>query len=185
MDRASSRVRPRRMFGSMVVANLVRSLGLLTLVSAFALPTVGCKKPDKRRGTRTVKATIAEFDPASMTVDLDKYGSERVDDWEVQQAFNRSFDGLDQCVFAAKEKAGMKPEDTLDGDVDFAERRTEVVTASRRAGQHHVLRGPHRVDSGASHATLRPVHVDPDHDTRSAGSCRANARSRSRSINAE
>ena len=104
----------------MVVANLVRSLGLLTLVSAFALPTVGCKKPDKRRGTRTVKATIAEFDPASMTVDLDKYGSERVDDWEVQQAFNRSFDGLDQCVFAAKEKAGMKPEDTLDGDVDFA-----------------------------------------------------------------
>lgn len=105
----------------MAATKLVRSLGLFTLVMAFALPTAACKKPDKgRKGKRTVKATIAEFDPSAMTVDLDKYGTERVDDWEVQQAFNRSFDGLDACVLKAKEKSGVAPEDALDGDVDFA-----------------------------------------------------------------
>lgn len=106
---------------AMAAANLTRTLGLLSLVTAFALPAVGCKKPDTgRKGKRTVKATIAEFDPASMTIDLDKYGTERVDDWEVQQAFNRSFDGLDTCVAKAKEKAGVSVGDALDGDVDFA-----------------------------------------------------------------
>ncbi len=103
------------------MASIVRSLGLLTLVTAFALPVVGCKKPDKgRQSKRTVKATIAEFDPASMTVDLDKYGTERVDDWEVQQAFNRSFDGLDACVMKAKDRHKVSDADALDGDVDFA-----------------------------------------------------------------
>ncbi len=109
------------MFRHMAAEKLVRSLGLLTLVGAVALPTAACKKPDKgRSGKRTVKATIAEFDPASMTVDLDKYGTERVDDWEVQQAFNRSFDGLDACVAAAKQKSGVSAESALEGDVDFA-----------------------------------------------------------------
>ncbi len=103
------------------MASIVRSLGLLTLVTAFALPAVACKKPSKgRHGKRTVKATIAEFDPASMTVDLDKYGTERVDDWEVQQAFNRSFDGLDACVAKAKDKHKVSDSEALDGDVDFA-----------------------------------------------------------------
>jgi hypothetical protein len=100
---------------------VVRSLGLLTLATAVSLGAVACKKPDKgRKNKRTVKATIAEFDPAAMTVDLDKYGTARVDDYEVQQAFNRSFDGLDACVFAAKEKHKVKADDALDGDVDFA-----------------------------------------------------------------
>ena len=100
---------------------LVRTLGLLSLATAVSFGAVACKKPDKgRTGKRTVKATIAEFDPSSMTVDLDKYGTERVDDWEVQQAFNRSFDSLDMCVVKAKKKHGVGPESALSGDVDFA-----------------------------------------------------------------
>jgi|GEM_PF-1522533 len=105
-----------------MAAELVRKLGLFTLATAVSLSAVACKKPDKGRGAgkRTVKATIAEFDPGSMSVDLDKYGTERVDDWEVQQAFNRSFEGLDECVLAAKKKHGVGDADALDGDVDFA-----------------------------------------------------------------
>lgn len=100
---------------------LARTLGLLSLATAVSLGAVACKKPDKgRTGKRTVKATIAEFDPSSMTVDLDKYGTERVDDWEVQQAFNRSFDGLDMCVVKARKKHGVAPDSSLGGDVDFA-----------------------------------------------------------------
>ena len=100
---------------------LVRTLGLFTLATAMSFGAVACKKPSKgRTGKRTVKATIAEFDPSSMSVDLDKYGTERVDDWEVQQAFNRSFDSLDMCVVKARKKHGVGPESALDGDVDFA-----------------------------------------------------------------
>lgn len=104
-----------------MAAELVRKLGLFTLATAVSLGAVACKKPDGRSGgKRTVKATIAEFDPASMTVDLDAYGTERVDDWEVQQAFNRSFEGLDKCVVDAKGRRGVSDEDALAGDVDFA-----------------------------------------------------------------
>lgn len=99
---------------------LARTLGLITLVTAVSFGAA-CKKPDEGRGSkRTVKATISEFDPASMTIDLDKYGTERADDWEVTQAFNRSFAGLDECVADAKQKHGVGAADALEGDVDFA-----------------------------------------------------------------
>jgi hypothetical protein len=103
-----------------MAAALVRKLGLFTLASAVTLGAVGCKKPDKRSNKRTVKATIAEFDPSKMSVDLDAYGTERADDWEVSQAFNRSFDGLDKCVVEAKKRRGVGDDEALAGDVDFA-----------------------------------------------------------------
>ncbi len=103
-----------------MASKITRTFGLFTLAAAVSLSAVGCKKPDKRTNKRTVKATIAEFDPASMTVDLDAYGTERVDDWEVQQAFNRSFEDLDKCVADAKKKLGVGDADALSGDVDFA-----------------------------------------------------------------
>ena len=102
------------------MAAALRKLGLLTLATAVTLGAVGCKKPDKRSNKRTVKATIAEFDPSKMSVDLDAYGTERADDWEVSQAFNRSFDGLDKCVAEAKKKHGVGDGEALEGDVDFA-----------------------------------------------------------------
>lgn len=109
-------------------ARKLRSIGSLTAiiagVAALALPMVGCKKaPNGRNGKRTVKAAIADFDPnGDIELDLEKYGSGRVDEWEVQKAFNRSFAGLDKCVVAAKKKAGLKAESQLEGDVAFAVR---------------------------------------------------------------
>jgi hypothetical protein len=103
-------------------ARTLRAAGLFALATAFALPLSACKKPDKgRQGQRTVKASIADFDPnADVAFDLDKWGTARVDEWQVQEAFNRSFDGMDKCVAKAKAKAGMAEDAALDGDVDFA-----------------------------------------------------------------
>ena len=100
---------------------LAKTVGILGLAAAFVGP-VACKKPDKgRAGKRTVKASIADFDPkAEVQFNLDEWGTKRVDDYEVEQAFNRSFDAMDKCVAQAKSKAGMGPEDVIAGDVDFA-----------------------------------------------------------------
>jgi hypothetical protein len=100
----------------------LRAAALLALATAFALPLAACKKPEQgRAGGRTVKASIADFDPdADVAFDLDKWGTDRVDEWQVQEAFNRSFDGMDKCVAKAKAKAGKGGESALEGDVDFA-----------------------------------------------------------------
>jgi hypothetical protein len=86
------------------------------------MPLAACKKPDQGRGAkRTVKATIADFDPKEdVALDLDKWGTARVDDYLVEEAFNRSFDAMDKCVAKAKSKAGLGEEDAIPGDIDFA-----------------------------------------------------------------
>jgi hypothetical protein len=100
----------------------LRVLGKLTLMSAaLAVSVAGCKKPDARssRGARTVKASVAEFDPANVELDLNKWGTKRVDDWLVQEAFNRSFDGMDRCVAEHKQRKGIPEDRTLGGDAEF------------------------------------------------------------------
>ncbi len=68
------------------------------------------------KGTRSVTASIGSFDPnADVTLDLDKYGSERPDDYGVQQAFNNQFGALDECVMAEKERRHSDKQ--LKGDV--------------------------------------------------------------------
>jgi len=92
-----------------------------TIVSLAALGTA-CKQPPKggRTVNRTVKASVAGFDAnANIQFDLSKYGSERVDDWQVQQAFDRSFTGMDACVASAKAGLKLGAESQLEGDVDF------------------------------------------------------------------
>lgn len=98
-------------------------LGLLALglVTATA---VGCKDPEVKgsRG-RTVKATIAEFDPnAVLELNLGGGGGggERPDDYEVQLAFNQSFGAMDECVAKHKEKRGMSGDAMLKGDLSVA-----------------------------------------------------------------
>ena len=86
---------------------------------------VGCKGAEKgRSSSRTVKASVANFDPnADVAIALDDgggEGGERPDDWEVQHAFEGAYSGLDACVAAYKDKHGMKPEHQLEGDIDFA-----------------------------------------------------------------
>ena len=101
--------------------NILRVSKLALLSAAVAVSVVGCKKPDarSRQGARTVKASVAEFDPASVELDLNKWGTKRVDDWLVQEAFNRSFDGMDRCIAEYKQRRGLPEERTLAGDAEF------------------------------------------------------------------
>lgn len=95
--------------------------GFVVLVASLVVP-VACKKAPsgRERSGRTVKkASVAEFDPSQMSFDLDKYGTARADEFEVQEAFNRTFDGLDQCVVAAKQRHNVPESEALEGDVDF------------------------------------------------------------------
>lgn len=90
------------------------------LATALALPVAACKKAPQGRGKRKpVQATISEFNPQDMQFDLDKYGTARVDDYEVGEAFNRSFEDLDACVAQAKERRGMQWDQELPGDAEF------------------------------------------------------------------
>ena len=65
-----------------------------------------------------ITANIAEFDPnAAVELDLDG-GTERPDDYAVQEAFFGQFGALDECVWAEKDRRGT--EDQLPGDVTIA-----------------------------------------------------------------
>lgn len=67
----------------------------------------------------SVTANIAEFDPtADVTLDMDKYGVERPDQYAIQQAFFDQFGALDECVWAEKDRRGS--EDQLLGDVSMS-----------------------------------------------------------------
>jgi hypothetical protein len=101
---------------------ILGSLGkVVLLTAAMGLVVTGCKKPDarSRQGQRTVKASVAEFDAANVEIDLNKWGTKRVDDYLVQEAFNRSFDGMDRCIVEYKETKGIPEERTLSGDAEF------------------------------------------------------------------
>lgn len=102
-----------------------KTLVTLCLGALMATTTLGCKDPDIKQGNRaarSVKANISTFDPnADVVLDLDKYGSERPDDYAVQMAFNQAFAPMDECVFAAKERKGMDAESVLhDGNMDIS-----------------------------------------------------------------
>jgi hypothetical protein len=93
----------------------------MLMTAALGLSVTACKKPDPnaRHNARTVKASVAEFDPASVELDLNKWGTKRVDDYLVQEAFNRSFDGMDRCIAEHKQRKGIPEDRTLQGTADF------------------------------------------------------------------
>lgn len=101
-----------------------KTFGTLALSTLMAVAAFGCKEPEVKqagRKGRTVKANVATFDPnADVVLDLDKYGSERPDDYAAQMAFHQAFEPMDECVIAAKERRGMSTEKVLKGDVDVA-----------------------------------------------------------------
>ncbi len=106
----------------MAMRHLTTTFSTLFAVSVL-LGIGGCKEPDlsggKRGRKRVVKANIAEFDP-NADVDLDAYfGSERPDEYSVEQAFNQTFDAMDQCVLEAKKKMGVASDKALDGNASF------------------------------------------------------------------
>lgn len=80
---------------------------------------VKMKMGDKPVGAGSVSAKVASFDPNADTVlDLDRYGSERPDEYQVQQAFFDRFGALDECVMAEKDRRGSDSQ--LAGDVQMA-----------------------------------------------------------------
>lgn len=93
----------------------------LTLVTLAAF---GCKDPEIKqagRSARTVKANISTFDPdADVSLDMDKWGTERPDDYAVQMSLNQAFGPMDACVAAAKARKGMPADKVLAGEVDLA-----------------------------------------------------------------
>ncbi|MCB9719090.1 MAG: hypothetical protein H6712_34915 [Myxococcales bacterium] len=102
-----------------------KTLVALSLGALMATTTLACKDPEIKAGnraTRTVEASISTFDPdADVVLDLDKYGSERPDDYAVQQAFAQAYEPMDVCVLAAKERKHMAAESVLhDGMMDIS-----------------------------------------------------------------
>ncbi len=107
-------------------------LALSCLLLGLALPACSKADPKSKAAQRklTVKlagaadpgavtANIAEFDPnADVSLDMDKYGSERPDEYEVQQAFFAAFDRINECVLAEHER--RKSEEQFPGDVSMA-----------------------------------------------------------------
>lgn len=107
-----------------IKAALFCTLGLMTAFGAVA-----CKNP-KIKGSRgrTVKANVSTFDPnGDIGVDLDKYGSERPDDYAVQQAFHGAFEPMDECVLEAKKRKGMGTAAVLEGDLAVAVRLDPAI----------------------------------------------------------
>ena len=100
----------------------IKAALLCTLGLATAFGAVACKNP-KIKGSRgrTVKANVSTFDPdADVELDLDKYGSERPDDYAVQEAFHAAFGPMDECVLDAKKRKGMGNAAILEGDLAVA-----------------------------------------------------------------
>jgi hypothetical protein len=97
---------------------------LLTLTAIIGI--AGCKKdekspPQRRVKVTTAKAAVADFDPtADFVLDLDAYGSERPDDYDIELAFAESFDAMDKCVAQYKARARLEPEQQLSGELQVA-----------------------------------------------------------------
>src|SRR5437870_3510842 len=90
------------------------------LMIGLALPACGKSGAQGKASQRDVKvkvggatapgsvtANVSEFDPnADITLDMDKFGVERPDQYVIQQAFFNQFSALDECVWAEKDRRG-------------------------------------------------------------------------------
>jgi hypothetical protein len=93
-------------------------------LALFAVAAAGCKNPEVKgpRG-RTVKASIAEFDPnaiADLNLGDGGGGSERPDDYQVSQVLQSSFPAMDECVASYKKRRNLGEDSQLKGDLDIA-----------------------------------------------------------------
>lgn len=70
---------------------------------------------------RSVKANIAEFDPdADMDFDVDKWGTELPDEYDIEEAFASSLSKMDTCVLAYRDRSDVDEDEVLDGEVELA-----------------------------------------------------------------
>ncbi|HRI08173.1 MAG TPA: hypothetical protein PKW35_10165 [Nannocystaceae bacterium] len=100
----------------------MRSVMSVVVMVAVAVAT-GCNmKPAERQGERgrsIAKASIATFDPdEAIAFDLDAFGTERPDQYAIEQAFSAAYPGMDECVAAERGRRGK--DEQLPGDVSMA-----------------------------------------------------------------
>jgi hypothetical protein len=75
---------------------------------------------DSKR-VRSVKANIAEFDPdADMEFDMNKWGTELPDEYDIETAFGSSLEKMDGCVISHKSRAKMESDAVLEGEAYLA-----------------------------------------------------------------
>jgi hypothetical protein len=92
-------------------------------VAAMTVTMVAaCGKPAEHageRGRKAAMASIASFDPSEdIAFDLDAYGSDRPDQYALEQAFATRYGAFDECV--AAEKKRRNKDDQLPGEVSMA-----------------------------------------------------------------
>jgi hypothetical protein len=76
-------------------------------------------EPAGERGRKASMASIASFDPnEDIAFDLEAYGSDRPDQYEIEQAFATRYGDFDTCVAAEKKRRGK--DEQLPGDVSMA-----------------------------------------------------------------
>jgi hypothetical protein len=106
---------------------------LFFALAGLALPACGKSPANSKTSQRkvtmkiggaaapgAVTANVAGFDPnADVVLDLDKFGSERPDQYEVQQAFFGAFEPIGHCVESEKQRR-KSPDVVFDGDVTLA-----------------------------------------------------------------
>lgn len=91
-------------------------VGLVLVVAACGWKPA---EPAGERGRKASMASIASFDPsADIAFDLEAYGSDRPDQYEIEQAFATRYGAFDECVAAEKQRSGK--DDQLPGDVSMA-----------------------------------------------------------------
>lgn len=76
-------------------------------------------EPAGERGRKASMASIASFDPSEdIQFDLMAYGSERPDQYGVEQAFATRYGAFDECVAAEEKRRGN--DEQLAGDVSMS-----------------------------------------------------------------
>jgi hypothetical protein len=91
------------------------------VVAAAVLVGCGWKpaEPAGERGRKASMAGIANFDPdEDIHFDLEAYGTDRPDQYEIEQAFATRYAAFDECVIAEKRRRGRA--DQLPGEVAMA-----------------------------------------------------------------
>lgn len=87
-----------------------------------AVAVIGCGSPAEKpgeRGRKASMASIASFDPdAAVQFDLEAYGTDRPDQYAIEQAFSTQYGAFDECVASAKKR--KKSGKQLPGDVSMA-----------------------------------------------------------------
>lgn len=109
----------------------------VALASACGAPA---EKPGER-GRKASMASIAGFDPdEAVAFDLEAYGTDRPDQYSIEQAFSTQYGAFDECVAAAKQR--KKSDKKLPGDVSMAiklnpkEQKPFAVNAEMPDGVH-------------------------------------------------